>query len=67
MIDRRSVRKVFGKQSDTAIRVTAERGLGKTEVLKVSGCVVGAANASLPLDKGGCRATRPKYYFRLNN
>jgi glycine betaine/proline transport system ATP-binding protein len=52
LIDCRSVWKVFGKKSDTAIRAIVERGLGKTEVLKEFGCVVGVANVSLTLNKG---------------
>ena len=52
LIDCRSVWKVFGKKSDAAIRAIAERGLGKTEVLKEFGCVVGVANVSLTLNKG---------------
>ena len=52
LIDARSVWKVFGNKSDAAIRAIAERGLGKTEVLKEFGCVVGVANVSLTLNKG---------------
>src|SRR5262245_5243430 len=52
LIDCRSVWKVFGKKSDAAIRAIAERGLGKTEVLKEFGSVVGVANVSLALNKG---------------
>ena len=52
LIDCRSVWKVFGKKSDAAIRAIDERGLGKTEVLKEFGCVVGVANVSLTLNKG---------------
>lgn len=52
LIDARSVWKVFGNRSDAAIRAIAERGLGKTEVLKEFGCVVGVANANLTLNKG---------------
>ena len=47
LIDCRSVWKVFGAKSDAAIRAIDERGLGKTEVLKEFGCVVGVANVSL--------------------
>jgi glycine betaine/proline transport system ATP-binding protein len=52
LIDCRSVWKVFGKRSDAAIRAIAERGLGKSEVLKEFNCVVGVANVSLTLKKG---------------
>lgn len=52
LIDCRSVWKVFGKKSDAAIQAIAKRGLGKTEVLKEFGCVVGVANVSLTLNKG---------------
>ncbi|MGD9510272.1 MAG: glycine betaine/L-proline ABC transporter ATP-binding protein [Geminicoccaceae bacterium] len=52
LIDCRAVWKVFGKKSEAAIRAIAERGLGKTEVLKEFGCVVGVANVSLTLNKG---------------
>src|SRR4051812_22307018 len=52
LIDCRSVWKVFGAKSDAAIRAIGERGLGKTEVLKEFGCVVGVANVSLTLNKG---------------
>ena len=52
LIDCRSVWKVFGARSDAAIRAIGERGLGKTEVLKEFGCVVGVANVSLTLNKG---------------
>ena len=52
LIDCRSVWKVFGEKSDAAIRAIAERGLGKTEVLKEFGCVVGVADVSLTLNKG---------------
>ncbi|MEK0084651.1 quaternary amine ABC transporter ATP-binding protein [Benzoatithermus flavus] len=52
LIDCRSVWKVFGRQAEAAIRAIAERGLGKAEVLKEFGCVVGVANVSLTLNKG---------------
>lgn len=52
LIDCRSVWKVFGERSAAAIRAIAERGLGKSEVLKEFGCVVGVANVSLTLKKG---------------
>lgn len=52
LIECRSVWKVFGDKSDAAIRAITERGLGKTEVLKEFGCVVGVANVSLTLNKG---------------
>ena len=52
LIDCRSVWKVFGKKSAAAIRAIDARGLGKTEVLKEFGCVVGVANVSLTLNKG---------------
>lgn len=52
LIDCQSVWKVFGARSDQAIRAITERGIGKTEVLKEFGCVVGVADASLTLNKG---------------
>ncbi len=52
LIDCRSIWKVFGDRSEEAIRSITERGLGKTEVLKEYGCVVGVANVSLTLNKG---------------
>lgn len=52
LIDCRSVWKVFGKGSDLAIRAITERGLGKAEVLKEFGCVVGVADVSLTLNRG---------------
>ena len=52
LIDCRSVWKVFGARSDQAIRAITERGLGKAEVLKEFGCVVGVADVSLTLNKG---------------
>jgi glycine betaine/proline transport system ATP-binding protein len=52
LIDCQSVWKVFGTKSAAAIRAIHERGLGKTEVLKEFGCVVGVANVSLTLTKG---------------
>jgi glycine betaine/proline transport system ATP-binding protein len=52
LIDCRSVWKVFGKRSEAAIKAVAERGLGKTEVLKEFSCVVGVADVSLTLNKG---------------
>lgn len=52
LIDCQSVWKVFGAKADVAIRAIAERGLGKTEVLKEFGCVVGVADVSLTLNKG---------------
>jgi glycine betaine/proline transport system ATP-binding protein len=52
LIDCRSVWKVFGSRSPAAIKAITERGLGKTEVLKEFGCVVGVADVSLTLRKG---------------
>ncbi len=52
LIDCRSVWKVFGKKWQAAIRAVEERQLGKTEVLKEFGCVVGVADVSLKLDRG---------------
>ena len=52
LIDCRSVWKVFGARSDQAIRAIAERGIGKAEVLKEFGCVVGVHDVSLTLNKG---------------
>ena len=52
LIDCRSVWKVFGSKADAALRGIAERGLGKTEVLREFGCVVGVADVSLTLRRG---------------
>jgi glycine betaine/proline transport system ATP-binding protein len=52
LIDCRSVWKVFGTRSKEAIRAIGSRGLGKTEVLKEFGCVVGVADVSLTLKRG---------------
>ncbi|WP_188912943.1 quaternary amine ABC transporter ATP-binding protein [Aureimonas endophytica] len=52
LIDCRSVWKVFGTRAEKAIRAISERGIGKTEVLKEFGCVVGVADVSLTLEKG---------------
>ena len=52
LIDCRSVWKVFGSRSHEAIRAIAERGIGKADVLKEFGCVVGVADVSLTLNKG---------------
>lgn len=52
LIDCRSVWKVFGKRAEAAIRAITDRRLGKGEVLKEFGCVVGVADVSLTLRKG---------------
>ena len=43
---------MFGNRSEAAIKAINERRLGKSEVLKEFGCVVGVANANLTLNKG---------------
>ena len=52
LVDCRSVWKVFGNQAQTAMRAIAERGLGKSEVLKEFGCVVGVSDATLQVRRG---------------
>lgn len=47
-----SVWKVFGQQSQQAMKAIAERGLTKTEVLREFDCVVGVSNASIEVRKG---------------
>ncbi len=52
LVDCRSVWKVFGKAAPAAMRAIAERGLGKREVLKEFGCVVGVSDATLQVRRG---------------
>ncbi len=52
LLDCRSVWKIFGKQAPAAMRAVKERGLGKTEVLKEFGCVVGVSDATLQVRRG---------------
>ncbi|MFO1106072.1 MAG: betaine/proline/choline family ABC transporter ATP-binding protein [Amaricoccus sp.] len=52
LLDCRSVWKIFGKDAPRAMRAVQERGLGKTEVLKEFGCVVGVSDATLEVRRG---------------
>ncbi|MDQ7774577.1 quaternary amine ABC transporter ATP-binding protein [Paracoccus aminovorans] len=52
LIDCRSVWKVFGDRSREAIGAITGRGLGKQEVLKEFGCVVGVSDASIEVRRG---------------
>jgi glycine betaine/proline transport system ATP-binding protein len=52
LLDCRSLWKIFGKQAPAAMRAVQERGLGKTEVLKEFGCVVGVSNATIQVRRG---------------
>lgn len=52
LIDCRSLWKVFGDKSAAAMKSIAERGLGKSEVLKEFNSVVGVSNASLQVRRG---------------
>lgn len=52
LVDCRSVWKVFGNRAPEAMRAIGERGLGKTEVLKEFGCVVGVSDATLQVRRG---------------
>ncbi len=52
LVDCRSVWKVFGKQAPAAMRAIGERGLGKREVLREFGCVVGVSDATLRVRRG---------------
>ncbi|MGS1097229.1 quaternary amine ABC transporter ATP-binding protein (plasmid) [Aquamicrobium terrae] len=52
LIDCQSVWKVFGKRSAEAIKAITERGLGKQDVLKQYGCVIGVSDASLQVSRG---------------
>ncbi|WP_210240235.1 quaternary amine ABC transporter ATP-binding protein [Amaricoccus solimangrovi] len=52
LVDCRSVWKVFGDKVPAAMRAINERGLGKSEVLKEFGCVVGVSDATLQVRRG---------------
>ncbi|WP_449041878.1 quaternary amine ABC transporter ATP-binding protein [Paracoccus sp. (in: a-proteobacteria)] len=52
LIDCQSVWKVFGNRSAEAIRAITGRGLGKQEVLREYGCVVGVSDASIQVRRG---------------
>lgn len=52
LIDCQSVWKVFGERSREAIDAITQRGLGKQEVLKEFGCVVGVSDASIQVQRG---------------
>ena len=52
LIDCQSLWKVFGDCSREAIAAITGRGLGKQEVLKEFGCVVGVADASIQVRRG---------------
>ena len=52
LIDCQSLWKVFGKRSAEAIKAITGQGLGKQEVLKQYGCVVGVSDASLQVRRG---------------
>lgn len=52
LLDCRSVWKIFGGRAPAAARAVKERGLGKTEVLKEFGCVVGVSDATLEVRRG---------------
>ncbi|MFJ1293396.1 glycine betaine/L-proline ABC transporter ATP-binding protein [Paracoccus yeei] len=52
LIDCQSVWKVFGDRSREAIGAITGRGLGKQEVLKEFGCVVGVSDASIQVRRG---------------
>ena len=52
LVDCRSVWKVFGNRAPEAMKAIADRGLGKTEVLKEFGCVVGVSDATLQVRRG---------------
>ena len=52
LIDCQSVWKVFGNRHAEAIAAITGRGLGKQEVLKEFGCVVGVSDASIQVRRG---------------
>jgi glycine betaine/proline transport system ATP-binding protein len=52
LVDCRSIWKVFGSRAPEAMRAIAERALGKTEVLKEFGCVVGVSDATIEVRRG---------------
>ncbi|MDK8871137.1 glycine betaine/L-proline ABC transporter ATP-binding protein [Paracoccus sp. SSJ] len=52
LIDCQSVWKVFGDRSREAIGAITQRGLGKQEVLREFGCVVGVSDASIQVRRG---------------
>jgi glycine betaine/proline transport system ATP-binding protein len=52
LLDCRSAWKIFGKQAPVAMKAVQERGLGKTEVLKEFGCVVGVSDATIEVRRG---------------
>ncbi|MDO5371018.1 ATP-binding cassette domain-containing protein, partial [Paracoccus sp. (in: a-proteobacteria)] len=52
LIDCHSLWKIFGKNTDAALRAVVERGATKAEVLKQYNCVVGVADASLQVMRG---------------
>ncbi len=52
LIDCQSVWKVFGNRHAEAIAAITGRGLGKHEVLKEFGCVVGVSDASIQVRRG---------------
>ncbi len=52
LLDCRSVWKIFGDKTPAAMKAVRERGLGKSEVLKEFGCVVGVSEATLQVKRG---------------
>lgn len=52
LLDCRSVWKIFGPRAPVALQAVRERGLGKTEVLKEFGCVVGVSDATFEVRRG---------------
>jgi glycine betaine/proline transport system ATP-binding protein len=52
LLDCRSAWKIFGKQAPLAMKAVVDRGLGKTEVLKEYGCVVGVSDATIEVRRG---------------
>ena len=52
VIELSNVWKVFGESANGAMEAVRERGLGKAEVLREFGCVVGIADVSFSVERG---------------
>lgn len=52
VIELRNVWKVFGQTAKEAMEAVRERGLGKADVLREFGCVVGIADVSFSVERG---------------
>ena len=51
-VDCRGLWKIFGTRAPEAMEAVRTRGLGKTEILKEFGCVIGVADASIQVAPG---------------